>query len=562
MAAQTTDGTGIELVIETVAISKGNSVAEIFATEAELLAANRNDGAIGYAQDTQLFYFRADNTWSPTGGAGVQIYATEADILGDAGAAAGTIAYAMDADTYYFKKSTEWQALAVGGGEANLGGNVGTGQQIYRTKSGVTLQFRSLTAASGKVSVTQNDLDVSLDVVPGNIQHQLLAGVGTNTHAQIDSQLSDFADHAADVTIHRSIDDSGTSNTDLFSAAHILSELALKRDTATLIDHEVDVSHVGVNTHDEIDAGLADSAAHIADTTLHHTVDDASTSTGTLWSSEKTSDELALKADDSAVVHNTGTETISGAKAFSDPVDLAPTNTRSVGALSCGDPGTGLYGLTGGSLFGFSVQGNGLVEMKALSGYGTDKVVQFFGDMAMGDGGYGVTQLILRASYTPPTSPVTAGLYYDNNTNTPRYWDGSAWQSVGGSGGASFPFTHPMVTTAGGIVTLNAAQSGTFCRTSGGGSYVLPAATGNGGVYFIFSGEGGGAVTVAAAGSDIIYFSTSSANTTSGAITYGMGASSGGGTLSGADFPASITLISHGMEYWTAIAQIGAWTAT
>lgn len=320
MAAQTTDGTGIELVIETVAISKGNSVAEIFATEAELLAANRNDGAIGYAQDTQLFYFRADNTWSPTGGAGVQIYATEADILADTTASAGTIAYVTDIDTYYFKKSTEWQALAVGGGEANLGGNVGTGQQIYRTKSGVTLQFRSLTAASGKVSVTQNDLDVSLDVVPGNIQHQSLAGVGTNTHAQIDSQLSDFADHAADVTIHRSIDDSGTSNTDLFSAAHILSELALKRDTATLIDHEVDVSHVGVNTHDEIDAGLADSAAHIADGTIHHVINDASVSTTDLLSASKITSLVSPKADDSAVIHITGNEVISGVKTFSQTI--------------------------------------------------------------------------------------------------------------------------------------------------------------------------------------------------------------------------------------------------
>lgn len=320
MAAQTTDGTGIELVIETVAISKGNSVAEIFATEAELLAANRNDGAIGYAQDTQLFYFRADNTWSPTGGAGVQVYATESDILADTTASAGTIAYATDIDTYYFKKSTEWQALAVGGGEANLGGNVGTGQQIYRTKSGVTLQFRSLAAASSKVSVTQNDLDVSFDVVPGNIQHQSLAGVGTNTHAQIDSQLADYADHAADVTIHRSIDDSGTSNTDLFSAAHILSELALKRDTATLIDHEADVSHVGVNTHDEIDAGLADSAAHIADGTIHHVINDASVSTTDLLSASKITALVSPKADDSAVIHITGNEVISGVKTFSQTI--------------------------------------------------------------------------------------------------------------------------------------------------------------------------------------------------------------------------------------------------
>lgn len=51
------------------------------------------------------------------------------------------------------------------------------------------------------------------------LAHSDLSGTGTNSHAQIDT-------HIADPSKHRQINDSGTSNTDLFSAAKILQLVA------------------------------------------------------------------------------------------------------------------------------------------------------------------------------------------------------------------------------------------------------------------------------------------------------------------------------------------------
>jgi hypothetical protein len=51
------------------------------------------------------------------------------------------------------------------------------------------------------------------------LAHADLANAGTNTHAQIDT-------HIGDATKHRQINDAGTSNTDLFSAAKILQLIA------------------------------------------------------------------------------------------------------------------------------------------------------------------------------------------------------------------------------------------------------------------------------------------------------------------------------------------------
>lgn len=55
-----------------------------------------------------------------------------------------------------------------GSGEANTGSNVGTGSQVFKTKVGVDLQFRSLVAGSG-ISITQsaNEILIGLTAGPG-----------------------------------------------------------------------------------------------------------------------------------------------------------------------------------------------------------------------------------------------------------------------------------------------------------------------------------------------------------------------------------------------------------
>lgn len=57
-----------------------------------------------------------------------------------------------------------------GGGEANLGANVGTeGVGVYETKSGITLQMRNIAPGSSKITVALDGTNVDIDVDPSQI---------------------------------------------------------------------------------------------------------------------------------------------------------------------------------------------------------------------------------------------------------------------------------------------------------------------------------------------------------------------------------------------------------
>lgn len=55
-------------------------------------------------------------------------------------------------------------ATGSGSGENNTASNVGTGTGLFKSKVGVDLQFKSLTAGSSKLTITNNLNDVGLDV--------------------------------------------------------------------------------------------------------------------------------------------------------------------------------------------------------------------------------------------------------------------------------------------------------------------------------------------------------------------------------------------------------------
>ncbi len=108
-----------------------------------------------------------------------------------------------------------WDVLAEkgadGAGETNTASSVGIGGvSVYKQKTGVDLEFRSINAASSKITVAldagNNEIDV--DVVDANVDHDALLNYN--------------------VAQHREINDAGTLTTELFSAAEIISRLSGK----------------------------------------------------------------------------------------------------------------------------------------------------------------------------------------------------------------------------------------------------------------------------------------------------------------------------------------------
>lgn len=115
----------------------------------------------------------------------------------------------------------EWSADI---GEVNTGSNLsGPGATIFAGKSGVDLQFKRIRAGNNTITLSDQPDHISIQVNPNNINHQDLSGVGSNTHAQIDN-------HIANNAIHRQINDSGTSTTDLWSANKINNEILASRN--------------------------------------------------------------------------------------------------------------------------------------------------------------------------------------------------------------------------------------------------------------------------------------------------------------------------------------------
>ena len=75
----------------------------------------------------------------------------------------------------------DWDDAGGGGaaGEANDGANVGTGQGVFRDKSGVTLNFRSVRGGSGiSVSLVGDDIEISASAGSGNGYPAVLGHAG------------------------------------------------------------------------------------------------------------------------------------------------------------------------------------------------------------------------------------------------------------------------------------------------------------------------------------------------------------------------------------------------
>lgn len=95
---------------------------------------------------------------------------------------------AKASDTDY---DTEWVTGGGGSGETNTASNLGTGTGLFKSKVGVDLQFKSLTAGSSKLTIANNPNDVGLDVSVTKSDVGL-GSVSNDAQLKIASNLSDL----------------------------------------------------------------------------------------------------------------------------------------------------------------------------------------------------------------------------------------------------------------------------------------------------------------------------------------------------------------------------------
>jgi hypothetical protein len=173
--AGSTDPTDISVGTNTVlGRVAGNIVA------AQLVAAQITDDTITYnkiqnVSATSRFLGRI------TAGAGdiEELTGTQATTLLDifTSGLQGVVPASGGGSTNFLRADGVWAAPpGAGGGEANTASNLGTGQGVFKTKVGVDLQFRSLTASSTKITLANNTNDIGIDVTEANLTLSNIGG--------------------------------------------------------------------------------------------------------------------------------------------------------------------------------------------------------------------------------------------------------------------------------------------------------------------------------------------------------------------------------------------------
>ncbi len=177
------------------------------------------------------------------------------------GSVAATVAWSASKINTELGNKADQSSLDSHTGDAN----------IHRTLNDLLTTTTNLWSASkiqGELDAKTNDTDFTSHtsaVNPHGTGHtDLTSGIGTNTHAQIDT-------HISTATIHRTQSDTQTTTTNLWSASKINTELGLKTNETDFTAHTGAVnphgtghtdltSGIGTNTHAQIDAHIVDNS--------------------------------------------------------------------------------------------------------------------------------------------------------------------------------------------------------------------------------------------------------------------------------------------------------------
>lgn len=141
-----------------------------------------------------------------------------------------------------------------GGGESNDGVNVGTGSGIYRDKTGISINLRSIIGGTN-VTVTENADDITIDATGGgSSDHGTLTGLGDDDHTQYQLRSEEGAANG-----YVGLDGS-SKITGAFQTYGTVADTACEGDDARLSDARTPLAH----TH--VAADVTDFAAAVAAT--------------------------------------------------------------------------------------------------------------------------------------------------------------------------------------------------------------------------------------------------------------------------------------------------------
>jgi hypothetical protein len=155
--------------------------------------------------------------------------------------------YPADGAKYYDGLGGWTVPSGTGSGEANVGSNAGVaGVGPYKTKSGVTLQFKNINAGSSKVTITDdtgND-EIDVDVAEANLTLGNMGGtVGTGQVAADAIDGTKLADNAVD---------SEHITAGAIDTAHLAADVV---DGTKLADNAVDSEHITAGAIDTAHIG-------------------------------------------------------------------------------------------------------------------------------------------------------------------------------------------------------------------------------------------------------------------------------------------------------------------